>query len=124
LESINLDVLPKDGERLARELAKGNMVAARSAGDFLYIIERDGRFAMFSHRPGAPGGGKKEFPKDEKYKAAIRKIADMSDSIFLVEFDPAFDIYGVMYSAEEGILSMFPGDDRDGDATVDFEIPD
>jgi hypothetical protein len=47
----------------------------------------------------------------------------MSDSVYLIEFDDKLDIYGVMYSAEDGILSMFPGDNRDGDAVVDFEIP-
>ncbi|MDR2664828.1 MAG: hypothetical protein LBC21_00935 [Oscillospiraceae bacterium] len=123
MEIINLDVLPKDGERLAEELEKGNMVAARSAGDFLYIIEREGYFTMFSHSIGAPGGGRRQFPKDDKHRAAIRKIAEMSDSVFLVEFDPSLNIYGVMYSAEEGILSMFPGGGEGGDAEVEFEIP-
>ncbi|MDR1588699.1 MAG: hypothetical protein LBS51_00715 [Oscillospiraceae bacterium] len=89
----------------------------------MYILERDGEFHMFSHTPGAPGGGQKRFPKDEKHTAVIRRIADLSDSVYLVEFGGELDIYGVMYSAEEGILSMFPGDDRDGDAVVDFELP-
>jgi hypothetical protein len=123
-ESISLDLLPKDGERLEKELAAGNMVAARSRNDFLYILERGDKFHMFSHTPGAPGGGRKQFPKDEKYTAVIRKIADVSDSMYLIAFDAEMDIYGVMHSAEDGILSMFPGDDRDGDAVVDFEIPE
>ncbi|MDR1217809.1 MAG: hypothetical protein LBJ99_04380 [Oscillospiraceae bacterium] len=124
MEKIDLDLLPKDGERIVGELEAGNMVAARSRNDFLYIIERDGQFHMFSHTSGAPGGGKRQFPKNEKYTAAVRKLADVSDSVYLVSFDAGYDIYGVMYSAEEGILAMFPGDDRDGDAVVDFGIPD
>jgi hypothetical protein len=99
------------------------MVAARSKNDFMYIIERDGAFNLFSHSPGAPGGGRKQFPKNEKYSAVISKLADMADSLYLVEFDSAFDVYGVMFSAEEGILSMFPGEDRDGDGDMEFVIP-
>jgi hypothetical protein len=29
-----------------------------------------------------------------------------------------------MASAEEGILSMFPGDDRDADGDIEFILPD
>jgi len=79
---------------------------------------------MFSHTPGAPGGGQKQFPKDEKHTAIIKKIADISDTAYVVEFDKNLNLYGVMYTAEEAILSMFPGDDRDNDGVVDFSIPE
>ena len=42
----------------------------------------------------------------------------------MAEFDKDFNLYGVMYAAEEGILDMFPGDDRDADGTVDFGLPE
>lgn len=124
MENINLNVLPKEGERLLEELAKSNMVITRSKNDFLYILEFDGRFHMFSHTPGAPGGGQKQFPKDEKYTAVIRKLADLSDAVFVAEFDKDLNIYGVMVSAEEGILSLFPGNDRASDSDIEFIIPD
>ena len=122
MENINLDILPKDGERILQELAAGNMVIARSKNDFLYILDFDGQFHMFSHTPGAPGGGQKQFPKDEQYTATVRKLADLSDAVYMAEYDKNMNLYGVMYTAEEGILAMFPGEDRDSDGTVDFSI--
>ena len=124
MEHINIDLLPKDGVRLLQELATGNMVVARSKNDFLYIIEADGQFHMFRHTPGAPGGGQKRFPKDEKYIAVVRKLAEISDAVYMVEYDKNFNLFGVMYTAEEGILELFPGSDRESDGTVDFGLPD
>lgn len=124
MENVNLNVLPKEGERLLEELGKSNMVITRSKNDFLYILEFNNTFHMFSHTPGAPGGGQKQFPKDEKYTAVIRKLADLSDAVYVAEFDKNLNIYGVMVSAEEGILSLFPGKDRDNDADIEFIIPD
>jgi len=123
MENISLDILPKDGMRLLQELAAGNMVITRSENDFLYILDFDDQFHMFSHTTGAPGGGQRQFPKDEKHTATVRKLADISDAVYVAEFDKGLNLYGVMYTAEEGILSMFPGDDRDGDGTVDFSVP-
>ena len=124
MENINLEILPKDGERILKELADGKMVVARSKNDFLYILDFDNQFHMFSHTPGAAGGGQKQFPKDEKYMTSVRKIADMSDTMYMAEFDKSMNIYGVMYTAEEAILSMFPGDDRDNDADIEFIVPE
>ena len=124
VDNINLDMLPKDGERMLKEIAAGNMVVARSKNDFLYIVAFDDKFHMFSHTPGAPGGGQKQLPIDEKHTAIIRKIADMSDTVYLAEFDKNLNLYGVMQAAEEGILAMFPGEDRDSDAMIDFGITD
>lgn len=123
MEEISLDVLPKDGERLLKELAEGRMVVARSKNDFMYILDFDGQFHLFTHTPGAPGGGQKQYPKDEQYTATVRKLADLADAMYVVEFDKGYNIYGVMYSAEEGILSMFPGEDRDSDGIIDFTPP-
>ena len=124
IENINLDLLPKDGERVLSELSSGNMIIARSKNDFLYIIAYSDEFHMFSHTPGATGGGQKTFKNDEKYQASVRQIVELADYVYLCEFDKEMNLYGVMYTAEEGILSMFPGDDRDSDENVEFIIPD
>ena len=124
MESVNLDMLPKDGERALRELAEGKMVIARSKNDFLYIVDFNGEFHMFTHTPGAPGGGQRQFPKDEKYTATVKKLAEIADAVYSAEYDKGLNLYGVMYAAEEGILSMFPGEDRDNDGMVDFGLPE
>jgi len=124
MENIKLDILPKDGERMLKELAAGNMVITRSKNEFLYILDFDGQYHMFSHTPGAPGGGQKQFPKNEKYDTSVRKLADLSDAVYVVEYDKSFNLYGVMSTAEEAILSMFPGDDRESDGMVDFSLPE
>jgi len=121
--NIRLDVLPKDGDRILAELARGNIVAARSKNDFMYIMDEGEEYRLFSHTSGAPGGGRKTFPKNEKYTAIIRSFAGMSDALFLVEFERGMNLFGVLASAEEGILSMFPGNDRDADEVVEFLIP-
>jgi hypothetical protein len=122
-DNIRLDILPKDGDRILDELSKGNIVAARSKNDFMYIMDDGGEYRLFSHTPGSAGGGRKIFPKNEKYTATIRSFAGMSDALFLVEFDRGMNLFGVLASAEEGILSMFPGDDRDADGVVEFLVP-
>ena len=120
MENINLDILPIDGERMLEQLAAGNMVIARANNDFLYIVDFNDTFHMFSHTIGAQNGGQKQFPKDEKNTAIIKKVADLSSAVYVAEFDKDHNIFGVMYTAEEAILSMFPGEDRDNDGTVDF----
>ena len=122
MDNIDLDLLPKDGDRVLKELADGNLVVARSKNDFLYILDFDGQFHMFTHTPGAPGGGQKQFPKDEKFTATVRKMADISDAVYLVAFDKNLNLYGVMATAEEAILEMFPGEDRDADGVIDFGV--
>jgi hypothetical protein len=121
--NIRLDVLPKDGDRILTELSKGNMVAARSKNDFMYMMDEGGEYRLFSHTPGSAGGGRRTFPKNEKYTALIRSFAGMSDALFLVEFGKGMNLFGVLASAEEGILSMFPGDNRDEDEMVEFLVP-
>ena len=122
MSEVNLELLPKDGERILKELAAGNMVITRSKNDFLYIVYFDDGFNMFSHTLGAPGGGRKVFPKDEKNTAMVRKIADVSDAVYMAEFDKSLNIFGVMYTAEDAILSMFPGDSKDTEGLIDFGI--
>jgi hypothetical protein len=123
MEQVDLDLLPKDGDRLLDELEKGDMVIVRSKNDFLYILDFDGKFHMFSHTPGAPGGGQKQFPKNEKYTAVVKKLADLADGVYKATFDKGLNLYGVMATAEEGILAMFPGGDRDSDADIEFILP-
>ena len=40
---VNLDVLPKEADRIMSELAEGKMVVARSKNDFMYVF----MFLMF-----------------------------------------------------------------------------
>jgi hypothetical protein len=124
MEEISLSKLPKDGGRMLEELEKGNMVIVRSQNHFIYILDFDDTFHMFSHIPGAPGGGQRQFPKDEKHIATVRKLADLSDHVYMAEFDKGLNLYGVMATAEDGILHLFPGDDRDGDAAIEFIVPE
>ncbi len=121
---VNLSVLEKDGQAILDELKSGNMVVVRSKNDFLYVLQFDKKFHMFSHTPGATGGGQKQFPVDDKYTAVVKNLATLADAVFKVEFDRSMNLYGVLASAEEGILSLFPGGDREGDADVEFIIPD
>jgi hypothetical protein len=122
-DNIKLNVLPKDGNRILEELSKGKIVAARSKNDFLYVLDEGVEYRLFSHTPGTPSGGRKNFPKDERHTAIIRSFAEVSDALFLIEFDRKMNFYGVLASAEEGILSMYPGDDRDADETIEFFVP-
>jgi hypothetical protein len=121
---INLELLPNDGNKIIAVLSSGNMIVARSKNDFLYIIDKNNEYHLFSHSPGSQNGGRKRFPKNEKYTAIIRNFANLADSLYLVIYEKTFDIYGVMYSAEEGILNMFPGSDRESDEDIDFIVPD
>ncbi|MGD9162950.1 MAG: hypothetical protein PVG39_31380 [Desulfobacteraceae bacterium] len=120
---LTLDILSKDWDRVLEELSKGNIVVARSKNDFIYIIDVGREYHLFSHTPGLPGGGEKTFPKNEKNTAIIRNFTNMADTMFLVEYEKGMNIYGVLASAEEGILNAYPGDDRDSDETVEFIIP-
>lgn len=124
MQNVNLSPLPKDGERVLQELSSGHMVVARSGNDFIYIVDDSCEFQLFSHSPASQTAGRKRLPKDEKHSAIVRNVAGLADSLFLVEFDKGWNIYGVMAGAEEGILAMFPGDDRDADRDVEFVLPD
>jgi hypothetical protein len=123
-DKLTLDLLSKDWNCVQEELAKGNIVVARSKNDFLYILDEGGDYVLFSHTAGSPGGGRKTFPKNEKYTAVIRNFFEISDSRFLVEYDKTMDLFGVLASAEEGILTMYPGEDRDADESVEFIVPE
>ena len=121
--SISLGISEKDGNKLLEELGLGRMAVARSKNDFLYITENGGEYRLYSHSPGSPGGSKKQLAKNEKNTAIIRNIASVSDCVYSVEFNKEFDVFGVMACAEDAILSMFPGDNRDRDADIEFIIP-
>ena len=124
MDDINLDVLAIDGEVMLKELSEGKMVIARSKNDFIYIVAYDDNFHMFTHTAGDEGGSQKQFPVDEQNTAIVRKVAELSDSVFKAEFNQEYNLYGVMSTVEEAILELFPGDDRDLDGTVDFGLPD
>jgi hypothetical protein len=98
------------------------MVIVRSKNEFLYILDFDGKFHLFYHTPGSPDGGRKQFEKNEKYTAVIRNLAEVADSLFVAEFDKDLNLYNVMATAEEAILSVFPGNDRDQDEDIEFVI--
>lgn len=123
-ETVTLDLIPKDGDRVLEELNNGNMVIFRSKNDFLYAIQYGGQFHMFSHSRGAKGAGQKQFPVDAKYTASVKKLPDLADSVYLCIFDKSMNLYGVLMSAEDGIISMFPGDSDDADEPVEFRAWD
>lgn len=122
-DTIVIDMLRKDGDGILEELSRGNMVAARSKNSFIYFVEDDGEYRLFYHIPGAQSAGRKSLPKNEKHNAVIRSFARMSDTLFLVEYDRGMNLAGVLASAEEGILIMFPGDDRAEDGMIEFFVP-
>lgn len=120
---IDLEVLGKEGEKLLAALEEGKLVVARSKDDFLYILEKDGEYHLFTHHLGSPEGGSKRFPKDEKYTAMMKSLATVSDAVFGAAFAQDMDLFGVMASAEHGILSMFPGEGEDEDGVITFSVP-
>ena len=120
---IDLEVLGKNGDRVLEELERGKLIAARSKDDFLYILARGGTYHMFTHAVGSPEGGNKRFPKDEKYTAMVKSLATVADAVFAATFDEKMNLFGVLASAEHGILSMFPGAGEDEDGVITFSIP-
>lgn len=122
-DQIRLEVLPKDTDRWIEAIDQDLLAIARSKNDFLYIIREKDCFRMFSHTPGSPSGGQKTLTRDKKNTAIVRNLANVADTLFSVSFSKNMDLYGVMASAEEGILSAFPGNDRDADEDIEFVIP-
>ena len=121
---IDLEVVGKDGEKLLEALKQGKLAVARSRDDFLYILDREGEFQLFSHHLGAPEGGSKRFPKDEKHTAVVKNLAGVADAVFAATFDESMELFGVMASAEHGILSLFPGaEDAESDGMIDYSVP-
>jgi hypothetical protein len=125
-EKINLKILTRSGDELMDALGRGEMVAVYSKGQFLYILAFDDRFQLFSHMAGASGGGRKSFPIDEKHRAIVKNLANMSDSLYSVSFGADMNIYGVMASAEEGICARLREHGADGAnevGDIEFVIP-
>lgn len=120
---IDLEVLGTEGEKLLSALEEGKLVCARSKDDFLYILEKDGEYHLFTHHVGSPEGGGKRFPKDEKYTAMMKSLAAVADAVFAAVFAPEMNLFGVMASAEHGILSLFPGEGTEEDGIITFSIP-
>jgi hypothetical protein len=120
-ERLSLSLIAKDGAAMLETLTAGKLAVVRSKNDFMYVLLRGGTFHMFTHTPGSPEGGQKQFPQDEKYTAIVKNFATLADICVAVEFDEqSMNLYHVMSSAEEAILVEFPGDDRDADEAIDF----
>ena len=120
---IDLEVLGKEGDKLLTALGEGKLVCARSRDDFLYILEKNGEYHLFTHHVGSPEGGNKRFPKDEKYTAMMKSLATVADAVFAATFEPEMNLFGVMASAEHGILSLFPGEGTEEDGIITFSVP-
>ena len=120
---VDLEVLGKEGDKLLNALGEGKLVCARSKDDFLYILEKNGEYHLFTHHVGSPEGGNKRFPKDEKYTAMMKSLATVSDAVFAATFKPEMNLFGVMASAEHGILSLFPGEGMEDDGFIEFSVP-
>jgi hypothetical protein len=117
-----LDCLPNNDGFWA-ELGKGRMVVARSENEFLYVVESKEGFHLFLHTPGMSEAGRKQFPKDEKHRAILQSAVKAADALFVVDYKEGHHLAGVMAAAEEGILAMFPGDDRNADRSIEFVVP-
>jgi hypothetical protein len=122
-DKINLKILARDGNEFMDALGRGEMLAAYSKGQFLYILALDDRFQLFSHMTGAASGGRKSFPIDEKHRAVVKNLANMAESLYAVGFAADMDIYGVMASAEEAVCAMFPACGADDAGDIEFVIP-
>ena len=120
---VDLEVLGSDGEKLLAALGEGKLVCARSKDDFLYILEKNREYHLFTHHVGSPEGGNKRFPKDEKYTAMMKSLAGVADAVFAATFTPEMNLFGVMASAENGILSLFPGEGMEDDGFIEFSVP-
>lgn len=118
-----LEILPRESDSIIKSLSLGNMVVVRLKNEFIYILDSNDRYLLFYHIPGSPDGGKRQFEKNDKYTAIIRKFADLADSLFKVEFDRSCNLYNIMASVEDAILSTFPGNDLDNDEDIEFIIP-
>ncbi|MDR2606389.1 MAG: hypothetical protein LBC38_03805 [Oscillospiraceae bacterium] len=124
MEQLQLELLPKDGEKVLEALKSGCLVVVRSKNDFMYVLLRKKQFQMFMHSPGSESGGRNQFPEDDKYTAIVKNFANLADMCVVVHYDAAqMNLFHVMASAEEAILTEFPGDDRDADEAVDFTPP-
>jgi hypothetical protein len=122
-DKVNLKILARNGDELMDALGRGEMVAAYSKGQFLYILAADDRFQLFSHTVGAASGGRKSFPIDEKHRAIVKTLASMAESLYSVGFAANMDIYGVMASAEEAVCAMFPEYGAADAGDIEFVIP-
>jgi hypothetical protein len=124
MEQLQLELLPKEGDKVLEALKAKHLVVARSKNDFMYILLRNKQYNMFMHSPGASDGGRKQFPEDEKYTAIVKNFAKLADMCVSVRFDEKkMNLFHVLASAEDAILTEFPGSDRDADEAVDFTPP-
>jgi hypothetical protein len=121
--NVKLDVIPKDAEKIFEALSEGKMVIARSKNEFLYVTDEGSEYQFFMHTPGSAEGGRRSFPKNEKYAAIVKNLVTLADALFSAEYDKSMHMGGVLACAEEGILSMFPMQGEDGGEDIEFIIP-
>jgi hypothetical protein len=122
-ETIDLKPLALAEYDVFKTLSDGHMAVFRAGRDFLYVLQADGAFFIFSHTPGAPAGGRKKLEKDEKSLAILKNLIKIAESAYEVTFSKTMDIRGVMVSAEEGILELFPIESGEGGVDIEFIIP-
>ncbi|MDR2132712.1 MAG: hypothetical protein LBP30_05115 [Clostridiales Family XIII bacterium] len=122
-DKIDLRMLARDGNAPSEALARGELLVAQANENFLYILESDGCFKLFSHMAGAGSGGKKSFPIDEKHRAIVKNLANIADALYAVGFDADMDVFGVMASAEEAICELSMEFGAGGAGDIVFAIP-
>jgi hypothetical protein len=122
-DTIDLKPLALTEDNFFEALSNGHMAVLRSERDFLYILRKDAAFFMFSHTPGSSDGGRKKLPEDEQSLAIMKNLVKISENAYEVTFSEDMDVRGVMVSAEQGILELFPMEDNTGGADIEFVIP-
>lgn len=122
-EQVNLVMLPKETEEWMKSIEKGDLAVARSNNKFLYIYFSSGEYQLFVHTPGLSSGGRRTMTRDEKCTAMVSNLSKVADSLYSVEFEGHMDIFAVMATAEEAILSSFPNRDSVNHEDIDFIIP-
>ncbi len=121
-DSIGLEQLPKDSQRMQQILSEGKLLVLRTKDEFLYFLDDGSVYKMFKHTAGqfrADRRVQRKSPQDgEMFDGAAKAV----DYAFSVEFNPSMDIPSVLYSAEEAILQAYPmvGEEQ----KIDFTSPD
>lgn len=98
------------------------MVIGRSGNSFIYVLEEENCYTMFSHEHGSSQGGQKQLSKDEKNTAIVSNVANVASSLYTAKFDKDLNVIRVMASVEEAILESFPAE-GDSDQDYEFFIP-
>ena len=117
-DDVRIGPLEKNGDKLLRALEAGSMVAVLSKNEVMYTYLDQG-YQCWIHPLDAPEGRRKTLPRDEKHRAVIKNLAELSDQLFEIEFAPGMHPMGVMVAAERGIIRFLdmigrlPAEDHD-----------